>query len=201
MQPKNMSYYCRPRVTTWPDDTVDKTDAAHCQAVVSALLIDKCCGLCHHQISLLHLATLRKQHRKRHVLYTTMNSLLCSAGPPVQLGHVLLSGRPFSSTIQNLNLPFHVWLEMQPLWVQPINIPGIHILPSHLQQCYRSPKPHSCIRWHISNPWLFDPLSSFSNNKNDHYILTNSGWNYLKTPSDTIIIDNYCHDTPRPQWP
>jgi hypothetical protein len=47
MKPKNMPYYRGPRVTIQPDDTVDTTDAAHGQAIVSALLIDNCCGLCH----------------------------------------------------------------------------------------------------------------------------------------------------------
>ena len=47
MQPENMPYYRGPRVTTPPDDTVDTTDATHCQAIASALLINNCCGLCH----------------------------------------------------------------------------------------------------------------------------------------------------------
>jgi hypothetical protein len=47
MQPENMPYYRRPRVTSPPDNIVDTTDAAHCQAIVSTLLIDNCCGLCH----------------------------------------------------------------------------------------------------------------------------------------------------------
>ena len=43
MQPENMPYYRRPRVTTPPDDTANTTDAAHCRAISSALLIDDCC--------------------------------------------------------------------------------------------------------------------------------------------------------------
>jgi hypothetical protein len=47
MQPENMPYYRGPRITTPPADTANTTDAAHCQAIISALLIDDCCGLCH----------------------------------------------------------------------------------------------------------------------------------------------------------
>ncbi len=39
----------------------------------------------------------------------------------------------------------------------------------------------------------------FSNKQNDHYILANSGYKYLATPSHTITINSYCHDTPRPR--
>jgi hypothetical protein len=42
MQPENMPYYRGPHVTTPPDNTVDTTDTAHCQAIVS-----NCCGECH----------------------------------------------------------------------------------------------------------------------------------------------------------
>ncbi len=47
MQPENMLYYRRPCVTTPLDNTVDTMDAAHCQAIVSTLLIDDCSGLRH----------------------------------------------------------------------------------------------------------------------------------------------------------
>jgi hypothetical protein len=47
MQLENMPYYHGPRITTPPDNTVDTTNAAHCQPIVSTLLIDNCCGLCH----------------------------------------------------------------------------------------------------------------------------------------------------------
>jgi hypothetical protein len=47
MQPENMPYYHQPHVATPPYDTVDTTNAAIFQAIVSTLLIDNCCGLCH----------------------------------------------------------------------------------------------------------------------------------------------------------
>ena len=127
--------------------------------------------------------------------------LTCSASPLGQLGHVLHPRRPFhiNYPISKPALPHSIG--MWPLWVQRITISGIHIMPSHLQQCYRPPKLHLRIWQHISNPWLFDPLSTFSNKQDNHYILANLGCNYLTVPSNKIIIDNYCHDSPRPQWP
>ena len=127
--------------------------------------------------------------------------LLCSAGPPVQLGRVFLPRWPFcincSISEPVLPSPFGMW----PFRVRPITLPGIHTMPAHLQQSYGSPKPHSCIWWYISDPRLINPLPTFSNEQHDHYILENSGYNYLATPSNMIIINNYCHDTSRPRRP
>jgi hypothetical protein len=46
MKPKNMSYYHGPRIMP-PTDTDDTSDAAHCQAIVSTIMIKNCHGLCH----------------------------------------------------------------------------------------------------------------------------------------------------------
>jgi hypothetical protein len=46
MKPKNMPYYHGPRIMP-PTDTDDTSDAAHCQAIVSTIMIENCHGLCH----------------------------------------------------------------------------------------------------------------------------------------------------------
>ncbi len=39
MKPKNMPYYCKPSIVP-PTDTDDTSDAAHCQAIISTVMID-----------------------------------------------------------------------------------------------------------------------------------------------------------------
>jgi hypothetical protein len=46
MKPKNMPYYRGPHIIH-PTDTDDTSDAIHCQAIVSTVMIDNCHGLCH----------------------------------------------------------------------------------------------------------------------------------------------------------
>jgi hypothetical protein len=46
MKPKNMPYYRRPRIMP-PTDTDDTSDATHCQAIVSTIMIKNFHGLCH----------------------------------------------------------------------------------------------------------------------------------------------------------
>ncbi len=202
MQPKNMPYYCWPRVTKQPDNTVDTTDAAHCQAIISTLFIDNCFGLCHLSNIPVTFGDFKKVtpqvaralHNDKFICYAQQVLQFSWAMYFFHGGH-FCTNYPISKPARPRSNG------MWPLWVQPITISGIHIMPSHLQQCYRPPKLHSCIWWHISNPWLFHPLSTFSNKWDNHYILANSGWNYLTTPSNTIVIDNYHHDPPRPWWP
>ena len=92
----------------------------------------------------------------------------CSGGSPIFLACVLLPQRPYCINYSILEPALSGSISMRPSWVRPIIITGIHIMPPHLQQCYTSPKPHLHIRWYNSNPWLFDPFSTFSNKWNDH---------------------------------
>ena len=46
MKPKNILYYCGPRIMP-PTDTDDTSDAAHCLAIISTIMIKNCHGLCH----------------------------------------------------------------------------------------------------------------------------------------------------------
>ncbi len=46
MKPENMPYYHGPG-TMPPTDTDDTSDAAHCQAIVSTIMIKNCHGMCH----------------------------------------------------------------------------------------------------------------------------------------------------------
>jgi hypothetical protein len=46
MKPENMPYYRGPRIHT-PTDTGKCSDANHCHAIVSSVLVNNCHGLCH----------------------------------------------------------------------------------------------------------------------------------------------------------
>ncbi len=75
MQPENMPYFRGPRITKPPADTDDTTNAAHCQAIYSSVMINNCFGLCHlSPMSRLSLANLSKHRHQRHVPCITMSS-------------------------------------------------------------------------------------------------------------------------------
>jgi hypothetical protein len=117
MQPKNMPYYRGPRVTTPPDNTVDTTDAAHYQAIVSILLIDNCCGLCHLSNVPIEFGVFEKA-----TLPTAKTRALLNDEFPYYAQQVLefswavysFHGGHFASTIQSWNLPFQVQLACNP---------------------------------------------------------------------------------------
>ncbi len=77
---------------------------------------------------------------------------------------------------------------MWPLWIWVLTFPGIHIMPSDIQQCHRHAKSHPRIRQYISNTRLPDSLSAFSNKWNNHNILEIPSYNYCSTLSNTIIV-------------
>jgi hypothetical protein len=111
MQPQNMPYYCGPRVTTPLDDTVDTTDAAHCQAIISTLLIDNCCGLCH----LFNVPNKFGEFKKATPPIAKARALLndefpCYAQQVLEFSWAVyfFHGGHFASTIQSRNLPFEV---------------------------------------------------------------------------------------------
>jgi hypothetical protein len=115
MQPENMPYYRGPRVTTPPDDTADTTDAAHCQAIASALLIDDCRGLCHLSNVPVKFGDFEKATlQTARVLHN--DEFPCYAQQVLQFNWVVYSfhGGHFASTVQSWNLPFHVRLACDP---------------------------------------------------------------------------------------
>ncbi len=171
MQLENMPYYHRPCVTTPPDNTVDTTDDAHCQAIISTLLIDDCCGLCHLSNVPVKFGKFEKATPPTAKARALLNDeFSCYAQQVLEFSRAVYSfHRGHFCINHSMSKPaLSSLISMGPSWVRPITIPGIHIMPPHLQPCYRSPKPHPRIWWYISNPWLFDPFSTFSNEQNDH---------------------------------
>ncbi len=115
MQPENMPYYRGPRVTKQPDDTVDTTDAAHCQAIASALFIDNCCGLCHLANIPITFGNFEKVTPQ--AACALHNDIFpCYAQQVLQFSWAMYSfhGGHFTSTFQSINLPFYVWLACGP---------------------------------------------------------------------------------------
>jgi hypothetical protein len=111
MQPKNMPYYHGPRVTKQPDDTVDTTDAAHCQAIVSALFIDNCCELYHLSNIPVTFGNFEKvTPQVAHALHN--DEFPCYAQQILQFSWAVYSfhGGHVALTIQSKNLPFHIRL-------------------------------------------------------------------------------------------
>jgi hypothetical protein len=115
MQPENMPYYRGPRVTTPPDDTADTTDAAHCQAIASALLIDDCRGLCHLSNVPVKFGDFEKATpQTARALHN--DEFPCYAQQVLQFSWAVYSfhGGHFASTVQSRNLPFQVRLACDP---------------------------------------------------------------------------------------
>jgi hypothetical protein len=114
---RKYAYYRRPCVTTPPDDTVDTTDAAHCQAIISTLLIDNCCGLCHLSNVPIKFGEFEKATPPTAKAWTLLNDEF-----PLYAQQILkfswavyfFHGGHFASTIQSWNLPFQVQLACDP---------------------------------------------------------------------------------------
>jgi hypothetical protein len=114
MKPKNMPYYRGPRIMP-PTDTDDTSDGAHCQAIVSIIMIDNCPGLCHLSNVLIQFGyfgkvtppNARLLHNDKFPCYAQQVLQLSCAVYSFQRGH-------FASTIQSWNLPFHINLACNP---------------------------------------------------------------------------------------
>jgi hypothetical protein len=92
-----------------PINTVDTTDAAHCQAIVSALFIDNCCGLCHLANIPVTFGNFEKvAPQAARALHN--DEFPCYAQQVLQFSWAVyfFHGGHFASTIQSQNLPFHV---------------------------------------------------------------------------------------------
>ena len=135
----------------------------HCWLII---VVD--CATCSMCLSNLVNVRMYLRQQQRHGLYSMMDSHVMLRRFSNFLACVLLPQRPYCINYSILEPALSGSISMRPSWVRPIIITGIHIMPPHLQQCYTSPKPHLHIRWYNSNPWLFDPFSTFSNKWNDH---------------------------------
>ncbi len=100
-----------PRVTKQPHDTVDTTDAAHCQAIVSALFIDICCGFC----QLANIPDFEKVTPQAACALHN-NKFPCYAQQVLQFSWAMYSFHRghFTSTIQSQNFTSQVWLACDP---------------------------------------------------------------------------------------
>ncbi len=114
MKPENMPYYRGPRVIQ-QNDANNSSDADHCQAIVTAALVDNHHGLCHLSNIPVRFGELDR------VASTSSRSLHndefpCYAMQVLQFSWALYSfqGGHFASTIQSRNLPFHVKLSCNP---------------------------------------------------------------------------------------
>jgi hypothetical protein len=114
MKPKNMSYYCGPQVVM-RSNTDTCSDANHCQAIISTVIVDNCRSLCHLSNIPVRFGDLGR------VTPSTSHSLdndkfLCYALQVLQFSWVVYSfqGGHLVSTIQSRNLPFHVKMACDP---------------------------------------------------------------------------------------
>ncbi len=109
-----MPYYHGPRIIT-PSNSNECSDANHCQAIISTVMVDNCHGLC-------HLSNIPVKFGKfGWVTPSTSRSLNnykfpCYALQVLQFSWAVYSfqGRHFAMTIQSHNLPFHVKLACDP---------------------------------------------------------------------------------------
>jgi hypothetical protein len=114
MKPKNMPYYHGPPIMP-STDTDDTSDAAHCQAIVSPIMIKNCHGLCHLSNVPIQFGNCRKVtppnarllHNDKFPCYAQKVLQFSWAVYSFQAGH-------FASTTQSPNLPFHISLAHDP---------------------------------------------------------------------------------------
>jgi hypothetical protein len=109
MQLENMPYYRGPRIATPPADTDDTTNAAHCQAIYSSVMINNCFGLCHLSHVPVKFGNFKQALPPRaRALHN--NGFPCYTQQVLQFSWAVYSfhGGHFASTIQSQNLHFHV---------------------------------------------------------------------------------------------
>jgi hypothetical protein len=109
MLPENVPYYRGPRTPP------DSSDNAHCQAIISTLLVDNCCGLCHLSNKSIHFGEFERVIPLP-ARYTNNDDIPCYAQQVLQFNWAVYSfhGGHFASTIQSCNLKFHVKLAYDP---------------------------------------------------------------------------------------
>jgi hypothetical protein len=114
MKPKNMQYYHGPCIMS-PTDTDDTSDAAHCQATVSTIMIKNSHGLCHLSNVPIRFGNCRKK-TPPNVRLLHNDKFPCYAQQVLQFSWAVYSfqGGHFASTIQSRNLPLHISLVCDP---------------------------------------------------------------------------------------
>jgi hypothetical protein len=114
MLPENMPYYHGPCIIPTQSST-DPSNDAHCQAIISTLLVNNCHGLCHLSNIPVQCGEFEKAIPSSACL-TNKDNVLCYAQQVLQFGWAVFSlhGGHFASTIQSRNLPFHVRLACNP---------------------------------------------------------------------------------------
>jgi hypothetical protein len=114
MLPENMPYYRSPR--TMPIQLPpDSSNDAHCQAIISTLLVDNCHSLCHLSNTSIHFGEFEKVIPS--LAHSANNDKIpCYAQQVLQFNWAVYSfhGGHFASTIKSHNLPFHVKLACDP---------------------------------------------------------------------------------------
>jgi hypothetical protein len=113
MLPRNVQYYRGPRII--PIQSTDPYNDAHCQAIISTLLVDNCQGLCHLSNIPVQFGEFEKAIPSSP--HPANNDIVpCYAQQDLQFGWAVYSfhGGHFASTIQSRNLPFHVRLACDP---------------------------------------------------------------------------------------
>ncbi len=114
MLPENMPYYRGPR--TMPiQSPPDSSNDAHCQAIISILLVDNCHGLCHLPNTPIHFGEFEKAIPSL-ACPANNDKIPCYAQQVLQFSWAVYSfhGGHFASTIQSRNLLFHVKLACDP---------------------------------------------------------------------------------------
>ncbi len=115
MKLENLPYYRGPQVVTAPSNTDTCSNANHCQPIVSKVMVDNCCGLCH-----LSNIPVRFGNLGRVTASTSRslnnNKFPCYALQVLQFSWVVyfFQGGHLASTIQSRNLLFHVKIACNP---------------------------------------------------------------------------------------
>jgi hypothetical protein len=114
MKSKNMPYYRGPHIIR-PSNTDNYSNANHCQAIISTVMVDNCHGLCHlsnipvrvGDFSRITPSTFRSLNN---------NEFPCYALQVLQFSWAVYSvqGEHLALTIQSRNLPFHVKMACNP---------------------------------------------------------------------------------------
>ena len=112
MLPENMPYFRGPRITS---TSADSSDNAHCQAIVSTLLVDNCHGLSHLSNTPIHFGEFEKVFPSS-ARSANNDDIPCYAQQILQFNWAVYSfnGGHFASTTKSRNLPFHVKLACDP---------------------------------------------------------------------------------------
>ncbi len=164
MKPEHMPYYPRPWVLP-ADNTNNSCDTAHCQAIVSAIMVDDCHGLCHLPDVPVWFGNFG-QVPPPNLCALNYNKFPCYAQQVLQFSWAVYTfhGGHFALTIQSWNLPFHISL-MQTIQIWMFALSGILIMPPDIQQHQWHAQAHLCFRRYIGCPRLSDSFPLVSNIK------------------------------------